>query len=455
MGVDILQGYGATEMGPVVSFTRPGRNVLGTVGEPIPGVEVEIAETGDPGPRPRALRRLLAERRATAAAIDADGGTTRAISEPSRPMACSRSVAARRTCLRCPMGRRCTPRTSRRSCATTSASRDAAVVGWPLGADLRVRAVLLLDDPSLEDAVVATANQRLAPHQQIRGATVAADPDLARTLKVRKPDILARLGELERPAPRRSPVRPSKVRREDVDAAVDPLTVVASVAGLDPSVVKTSGCRPISTWTPCGGSSCSGSSRRSSACSWTTTRSNEATVADLAALVEAARGAKAGVQAWRWPLSPVVRAIGLTAQVLLIYPFVHVFYRIRVTGLERIRPEDGPFLFTPNHCLHLDNGIILTRLPFGVRWKLSVAAAADTIYANPVQSVLASVLANAFPLAREGGVRKSLELLGARLDKGYNVLIYPEGKLTVGGPLQPFEAGAGLIAVEGRRRSSR
>jgi len=46
-------------------------------------------------------------------------------------------------------------------------------------------------------------------------------------------------------------------------------------------------------------------------------------------------------------------------------------------------------------------------------------------------------------------VRKSLELLGSRLDKGYNILIYPEGKLTLGGPLQPFKAGAGLIAVEG------
>ncbi len=31
---------------------------------------------------------------------------------------------------------------------------DAAVVGWPLGADLRVHAVLLLADPSAEDDVV-------------------------------------------------------------------------------------------------------------------------------------------------------------------------------------------------------------------------------------------------------------------------------------------------------------
>ena len=81
--------------------------------------------------------------------------------------------------------------------------------------------------------------------------------------------------------------------------------------------------------------------------------------------------------------------------------------------------------------------------------QAELAAAADTIYDNPIRGILASVLANAFPLQREGGVRKSLELLGSRMDKGYNILIYPEGKLTVGGPLQPFKAGAGLVAVEG------
>jgi len=47
----------------------------------------------------------------------------------------------------------------------------------------------------------------------------------------------------------------------------------------------------------------------------------------------------------------------------------------------------------------------------------------------------------------EGGNGYSLKLQG--LDRGFNVLIYPEGKLTVGGPLQLFKAGAGLIAVEG------
>jgi long-chain acyl-CoA synthetase len=175
----------------------------------------------------------------------------------------------------------------------------------------------------------------------------------------------------------------------------------------------------------------------------------DATVNDLVALVEAAREAKPSHRSWRWPLTPVARAIGLGFQVLLMYPFVRVFYRVRTTGLERLASVDGPVLLTPNHCLHLDNGIILSRLPFRVRWKLSVAAAADTIYDNPIQGALASLIANAFPLQREGGVRRSLAMLGARLDKGFSILIYPEGKLTVGGPLQPFMAGAGLIAVEG------
>ena len=47
-----------------------------------------------------------------------------------------------------------------------------------------------------------------------------------------------------------------------------------------------------------------------------------------------------------------------------------------------------------------------------MRWNLSVAAAADTIYDNPFQGAPASIIANAFPLQREGGVRRSLELLG-------------------------------------------
>src|SRR5690606_13522441 len=47
LGVRILQGYGQTEAGPVVSANPPRRIKLRSVGPPLKEVEVRIAEDGE------------------------------------------------------------------------------------------------------------------------------------------------------------------------------------------------------------------------------------------------------------------------------------------------------------------------------------------------------------------------------------------------------------------------
>jgi long-chain acyl-CoA synthetase len=47
LGLRILQGYGQTESAPVVSCNLPFSNRIDTVGPPLPGVEVKIAEDGE------------------------------------------------------------------------------------------------------------------------------------------------------------------------------------------------------------------------------------------------------------------------------------------------------------------------------------------------------------------------------------------------------------------------
>ena len=73
-GLEIFEGYGLTETSPVISFNRLNNNRVGSVGQAIPGVEVQIASDGEILTRgPHVMKGYWREPDATAAVLTSDG----------------------------------------------------------------------------------------------------------------------------------------------------------------------------------------------------------------------------------------------------------------------------------------------------------------------------------------------------------------------------------------------
>jgi long-chain acyl-CoA synthetase len=63
-----------------------------------------------------------------------------------------------------------------------------------------------------------------------------------------------------------------------------------------------------------------------------------------------------------------------------------------------------------------------------------------------VKWILGVSLLNLFPLPRESGFRRSFSYAGEAVDRGYSILVFPEGRHTTDGKMNPFRSGIGLLA---------
>jgi long-chain acyl-CoA synthetase len=152
-----------------------------------------------------------------------------------------------------------------------------------------------------------------------------------------------------------------------------------------------------------------------------------------------------------WPLAGWARAVRWVGQKVVVAPLSWACLELRVEGGENLRELPRPAVFMGNHLSFMDSLAFLMALPADFRRRISFAAALDVVYGE-FRSVswLADLFFNSFPFPRREGenIKAGLENMGRMLDRGWSVMIYPEGQISVTGEMQPLKRGTGLVAVD-------
>ncbi len=457
MGVRIVQGYGATEASPVISNHTMEDRRPGSVGRPLPNVEVVISGEGEILARGDSISPgyYNAPEQTAAAFVDGWYRTGDLGHFDDRGFLNIRGRLKDMIVL--PSGQNVYPDDIQTVLNRHPGVVDSSVVGLPRGSVVEVHAALILAEDQEPQAIVSWANAQLAEQQHVQGFTVWPEEDFPRThtLKVKKPALIEALtgSAAGQPAAAQSAAAPRQGataarRRDGTPTLAD---IIAEIAPVDADEVT-----PNMTLGRDLGLDSLG---RVELLSAVETHlgvyldegqvNPETTVGRLQRVIDEGAANPPLTRFPAWGMRWWCRMARGFLQRTMLFPVVLAPYRLSVQGQERLRAVEGPVLFASNHHLGLDNPLIIKAIPQTWRRRLAIAAAAK-LWRNPVRSVLNPLLGNGFPLAQDGPIRPSLENMGRILDSGWSVLIYPEGKLTVGGPILPFKNGTGLVAVEGR-----
>ena len=127
---------------------------------------------------------------------------------------------------------------------------------------------------------------------------------------------------------------------------------------------------------------------------------------------------------------------------LLVWLLLHTVYRVKHSGLDRI-PEEGPALLVCNHVSFVDALVLAGCVRRPIRFVMYYR-----IFEMPVLSFIFKT-AQAIPIAgaRENPamMEQAFDRVSAALRAGELVCIFPEGKITEDGQLNPFKPGVRRI----------
>ena len=188
------------------------------------------------------------------------------------------------------------------------------------------------------------------------------------------------------------------------------------------------------------------------------------TVGDVERIVNAggARAEEAAQYPYpAWAQSTPVRWFRVAFYYAVVLPITSLLCWARVTGRENLKGLDGPALFVSNHITYFDHALIMSAMPGRFRRRLAIAQEGERLrwwrrapegtsllkrLRWRIQYFLVVVIFNTFSLPKASGFRRSFAYAGESVDRGYNLLVFPEGIRADAPGLNPFRPGIGVLA---------
>jgi long-chain acyl-CoA synthetase len=479
LGFTILEGYGLTEASPVLTVTRPANRMLtGSVGKPLPGVEVKIIEPDAGGVGeviargPNVMVGYFENEAATRKTIINrwlyTGDLGRLDDEGNLYL-----VGRSKDIIVDTNGKNVYPDEIEELYHTSPFIKELSVIGLPEGISEKVACMVVPDYD--HDIALSRAEVRRKVEEHFRDVSSALpffkrvkvlhfwDGDLPRTAtrKVKRREVLSAMQVLEQSMKTASRVGAGGDGQTPRDAGWL-LDIVATVASRPRAQISLD-----SRLSDLGFDSlmyvelATAIENAGGTLESPNTLTEVADLRELASVVSRQTQAAAGRESRRRAeadrtatedeeiyIPPSVRSVGNRGLDVLQRLFYERFLNTRYEGRNNI-PVHTNFIVAPNHTSHLDFGLV--KMALGEAGKdMVVLAAADYFFDNKYKRAYMDNFTNLVPIERSGSLRQSLRHARSFLDRGYNALIFPEGTRSLTGELADFKPVIGYLALASR-----
>ena len=476
LGLDLTEGYGLTEAAPVLAVTVPvNKRHSGTVGPPIPGVEIRIDSPNGEGVGevvargPNVMAGYLDDLESTGKVLEngwlRTGDLGRMTVDGHLAL-----VGRKKDVILDATGKNVYPDELEDLYGKSPVVKELCVVGLADGkGHERIACLAVVRTPAAgetrdelkrraaEDFTRTSAGLPLWKRIKILHFWDADLPKTA-TRKIKRPQVVAELARLERAASAGEQV--TVTRGDDswlfdllaelaqkprgtvgpqtrlvADLGFDSLLVAELAVALEKAGVAPPDEGQLATL------STAGDLARS-----VETREDRPPVSDALAAAEG--------DAREIAVPATVAAAGRSIIHFLQKGLYGRLFDIELTGEGNV-PSNAPFLVAANHQSHLDVGLV--KMALGEEGKkLASLAARDYFFDNPWKRAWFGSFTNLVPIERKGGLKESLRTAVRTLEYGYHLLIFPEGTRSPDGTLQEFKpaiaylsfaAGADILPV--------